>query len=34
MLPELDVFHPHSDQFVHSEWITLHHQDFVFVAPK
>lgn len=33
MLPELDVFHAHSDQLVHPERITLHHEDFVFVSP-
>lgn len=33
MLPELDVFHADSEQFVHPEWVTLHHKDLVFVTP-
>lgn len=33
MLPELDVFYPHSHQFVHPEGVALHHKDLVFVTP-
>lgn len=33
MLPELDVFHADSEQFVHPERVTLHHKDLVFMTP-
>lgn len=34
MLPELDVLHANSDQFVCSEWVTLHHKDLLLVTPE
>lgn len=34
MLPELDVLHANSDQFVCSERVTLHHKDLLLVTSE
>lgn len=33
MLPELDVFHAHGEEFVHPERVALHDKDLGFVTP-
>lgn len=33
VLPELDVFDSHCDQFVHQHGITLHHKYLLFMTP-
>lgn len=33
MLPELDVFHAHGEEFIHPEWVALHNKDLGFVTP-